>query len=160
VKTYLLVLVSVASWQLGCEQGPSGSTGRWVYIPCLVVENSVLVFRSKSNISGGPGSSLPTPSLSVILCSVLTPAATRRRPRDTTIPSQNPRRRFAVAGSSCSSAAETLLAPRPGLASHAWRRRCSSAPRGGGSSRPLSDLWAPAYSRHVLPMCAQNGVIL
>lgn len=85
MKTYLLVLVSVASWQLGCEQGPSGSTGRWVYIPCLVVENSVLVFRSKSNISGGPGSSLPTPSLSVILCSVLTPAATRRRPRDTTV---------------------------------------------------------------------------
>ena len=63
MKTYLLVLVSVASWQLGCEQGPSGSTGRWVYIPCLVVENSVLVFRSKSNISGGPGSSLPMPSL-------------------------------------------------------------------------------------------------
>ena len=52
MKTYLLLLVSVASWQLGCEQGPSGSTGRWVYIPCLVVENSVLVFRSKSNVSG------------------------------------------------------------------------------------------------------------
>lgn len=159
MKTYLLVLVSVASWQLGCEQGPSGSTGRWVYIPCLVVENSVLYSEVNRNYLGVRVPPSPC-HLSVILCSVLTPAATRRRPRDTTIPSQNPRRRFAVAGSSCSSAAETLLAPRPGLASHAWRRRCSSAPRGGGSSRPLSDLWAPAYSRHVLPMCAQNGVIL
>jgi len=159
VKTYLLLLVSVASWQLGSEQSPSGSTGRWVYIPCLVVENSVLYSEVNRNYLGVRVPPSPR-HLSVILCSVLTPAATRRRPRDTTIPSQNPRRRFAVAGSSCSSAAETLLAPRPGLASHAWRRRCSSAPRGGGSSRPLSDLWAPAYSRHVLPMCAQNGVIL
>jgi len=59
---------------------------------------------------------------------------------EASVPSQNPRRRLAVEGSRCRSAAETLLAPRPGLASHAWRRRCSSAPRGGGSSRPLSDL--------------------
>jgi len=83
VKTYLLLLVSVASWQLGSEQGPSGSTGRWVYIPCLVVENSVLYSEVNRNYLGVRVPPSPR-HLSVILCSVLTPAATRRRPRDTT----------------------------------------------------------------------------
>ena len=59
------------------------ASGRIYPMPCS--GELSFVFRSKSKLSGGPGSSLPTPSLSVILCSVLTPAATRRRPRDTTV---------------------------------------------------------------------------